>query len=114
IISDLLMPRMDGFEFVRRLRNDPAFTRTPIIFYTASYLKSEAQRLAGICGVSRILNKPAGPEEILEVVSSLLGPEQKVAAKPPVEEFFWKHLQLLTAKLSQRIEHDSPRFTTMV
>src|SRR5262245_20372264 len=52
IISDLLMPTMDGFEFIRRLRNEPAFTRTPVIFYTASYLRSEAERFASICGVT--------------------------------------------------------------
>src|SRR4030095_4498834 len=67
IISDLLMPNMDGFEFVRRLRNDPAFTRTPVVFYTASYLKSEAERLARICGISHVLNKPANPDQLLEL-----------------------------------------------
>lgn len=114
IISDLLMPRMDGFEFIRRLRNDPAFTRTPIVFYTASYLKSEAERLASICGVSRILSKPANPEELLEVVGDLLGKEQPAVSAPPVEEFYWEHLQMLTAKFSQRVGDAAPRIDTMI
>jgi PAS domain S-box-containing protein len=111
IISDLLMPKMDGFEFVRRLRNDPAFTRTPVVFYTASYLRAEAERLANICGVSHFLSKPANPEEILKVVGSLLGSGKKPAAAPPVDEFYWAHLQMLTAKLSERA---APRLNTMI
>lgn len=114
IISDLLMPTMDGFEFVRRLRNDPAFTRTPVVFYTASYLQSEAERLASICGVARILRKPANPEELLEIVGELLGSEKPAVAAPSVEEFYWEHLQMLTAKLSQRVGDTAPRFDTMI
>ena len=59
IIADLLMPTMDGFEFVRRLRENPVFVRTPVIFYTATYLESEARALASQCGVSHIITKPA-------------------------------------------------------
>jgi PAS domain S-box-containing protein len=114
IISDLLMPNMDGFEFVRRLRNDPAFTRTPVVFYTASYLKSEAERLAAICGVSHVLNKPASPDEILELVRTVLGNDQQKADVPPLEEFYWERLQLLTAKLAERADNEAPRFDAMI
>src|SRR5579862_2458789 len=55
IISDILMPTMDGFEFVRRLRADPAFAAAKVIFYTAHYLKHEAQGLAAACGVTQVL-----------------------------------------------------------
>jgi PAS domain S-box-containing protein len=114
IISDLLMPKMDGFEFVRHLRNDPAFTRTPVVFYTASYLENEARRVASICGVSHFLSKPANPEQILELVKNLVGSEARIPAVPPLEEFYWEHLQLLTAKLTERAEKAAPCFNTMV
>src|SRR4030095_13166080 len=114
IISDLLMPKMDGFEFIRQLRNDPAFTRTPVVFYTASYLRAEAERVANICGVSHFLSKPANPEEILKVVGTLLGSGKKPAAAPPVEEFYWEYLQMLTAKLSERAGEAAPRLNTMI
>jgi PAS domain S-box-containing protein len=114
IISDLLMPKMDGFEFVRHLRNDPAFTRTPVVFYTASYLENEARRLANICGVTHILSKPANPEQILELVKNLLGSEQQAETVPPLEDFYWEHLQLLTAKLADRAGKGAPRFNKMI
>src|SRR5213594_5089603 len=73
IIADLMMPTMDGFEFVRRLRENMAFAQTPVVFYTATYLESEARTLAAHCGVSHIITKPADPEQILRTINSVLG-----------------------------------------
>src|SRR4051794_18565897 len=57
VISDILMPTVDGYEFVRRLRELPG-GEVPVIFYTATYHEREARTLAERCGVSAILNKP--------------------------------------------------------
>src|SRR6188472_3390037 len=65
VISDILMPTMDGYEFVRRLRADPAIARTTVIFYTAHFREVEARNLAAACGVSHILLKPSEPEDML-------------------------------------------------
>src|SRR5476651_1291548 len=73
IISDILMPTMDGFEFVRQLRADPSISQSKVIFYTADYLKREAQGLAQSCGVTQVLTKPAEPEAIYEAVDTALG-----------------------------------------
>src|ERR1700682_2759744 len=55
IISDVLMPTMDGYEFVRRLREDADIGKTPVIFSTAHYLSRESSALANKCGVSSII-----------------------------------------------------------
>lgn len=114
IIADLLMPTMDGFEFVRRLRENSVFARTPVVFYTATYLESEARTLAEQCGVSHIITKPAEPEKILQVVSSVLGVPQTLVTPPPVEEFRQKHLGLLLAKLAQKAATVVPRLDAMI
>jgi len=44
------MPTVDGFEFVRRLRNDPSVASVPVIFYSAHYQGREAIELAKACG----------------------------------------------------------------
>ena len=73
IISDIFMPTMDGFEFVRRLRSDPTIANTPVLLCTATYHVSQVKDLADACGIRHVLEKPAKPEVILEVVEKALG-----------------------------------------
>src|SRR5947207_4541631 len=55
IITDILMPTMDGYELVQRLRNDPEIAATPVIFHTATYSEPQARALAKSCGVDVVL-----------------------------------------------------------
>src|SRR4026208_2335973 len=65
IITDVLMPGMDGFALAQRLRAEPLLVGVPIIFHTANYDDSEIHRLARGSGIQHILRKPAEPYEIL-------------------------------------------------
>ena len=114
IIADLLMPTMDGFEFVRRLRENSKFARVPVVFYSATYLETEARALAMQCGVSHIITKPAEPEQILQVVNRVLGVPQAPVTPPPAEEFRQNHLRLLLAKLAQKADVVVPRLDAMI
>src|SRR3954454_23652396 len=62
VITDILMPAMDGYEFARRVRADPQLAGTRIMFYTATYLAEEVRRLAVGVGIAHLLTKPAEPE----------------------------------------------------
>lgn len=73
VISDILMPNMDGYEFVTRLHSDPATARVPVIFYTATYREREAIQMAETCGVRWVLPKPSDPDVILRTVHEALG-----------------------------------------
>jgi len=73
VITDILMPNMDGYEFVQRLRADPTIAATPVIFYTASYSAPQAKALGKSCGVHKVLAKPAEPQVILAAVNDVLG-----------------------------------------
>src|SRR6186997_2488984 len=68
VITDVLMPVMDGYELVRRLRLDPATSGIPVVFYTAHYGEREARALALAGGVADVLAKPADSTEVLRVV----------------------------------------------
>jgi PAS domain S-box-containing protein len=100
IITDILMPSMDGYEFTRRLRNDPAIAATPVVFYSAHYLMQEAQALSAKCGVKYVVAKPAEPEELLRTVDAALGTQAVPAG--PVEDFDRDHIRVLTDKVSQQ------------
>lgn len=82
VISDILMPRMDGIEFARRLRAEPGLATTRLIFYTATYRVEEAERLARACGVEQVLSKPADPETLLNLVRRALGTAEAIPAQP--------------------------------
>ena len=71
IITDILMPHMDGFALVRHLRAEPLLMSVPVIFQTANYDVSEIHRLARASGVQHILRKLAEPQEILRAVQGI-------------------------------------------
>jgi diguanylate cyclase (GGDEF)-like protein/PAS domain S-box-containing protein len=104
IIADILMPTMDGYEFVRRLRADPRIAATPVIFYTAHYHKQEAQELARSCGVAHILIKPCEPEVILKTVEEALGTPLQITSSLAGQDFDYEHLRVITDKLSEKAD----------
>lgn len=80
IISDIRMPRMDGYQLARALRSNPRTELIPIIFLTAKGERKD--RLAGIrTGADAYLVKPFDPEELLAVVSNLLGRVERTSAE---------------------------------
>src|ERR1700752_1899847 len=88
IISDILMPTMDGYELVRQLRSDPRHRNTPVIFYTAHYHEEEARGLAHAWGVADVLSKGCEPKVILQAVEAALQREPPVIGPPPANDDF--------------------------
>lgn len=100
VISDILMPTMDGYEFVRQLRADHHLSATQVIFYSVHYREQEARSLALACGVTQVLVKPCEPQDILAAIEQAL---TQIAPRPSVElehGFQTRHLQLMTDKLT--------------
>ncbi len=104
VIADVLMPTMDGYEFVRRLRSDPDIARTPVIFYTAAYYQHEARALAKACGVSHVIIKPSDPEVIRGIVSAALSATPPPPPALAYAEFDREHLRLVTDTLSNKVD----------
>lgn len=73
VISDILMPTMNGYDFVSRLRQFSVFESVRVIFQSASFLDHETQALGRACGVSDFISKPCEPEKILAIVNRVLG-----------------------------------------
>ena len=72
IISDILMPEMDGFEFCRAVKQNPVLKNIPFIFYTATYTSSEDEKLARSLGADHFAVKPMSPEELLDMLSLVI------------------------------------------
>jgi PAS domain S-box-containing protein len=105
IIMDVLMPKMDGYEFVHRLRRDPMIADTAVIFYSANYIENEAQDLAEACGVDRLIIKPFKPEELLRTINATLAENASHARTAPLtRDFDREHLRLVTDKLAEKVK----------
>ncbi|NEO98066.1 MAG: response regulator transcription factor [Symploca sp. SIO2E9] len=71
VISDIMMPQVDGYEFLKQLRDDPRFKALPVIFLTARGMTSD--RIQGYqAGVDAYLPKPFDPEELIAIIENLL------------------------------------------
>jgi signal transduction histidine kinase len=103
IIVDILMPLMNGFEFVQRLRGDSQTNTIPVIFCTANYLEGEVKELATACGVSHFILKPSDPETIVSTVGDVLGSTRTLPRFVAGEAFDREQLRLLNDKLVEKV-----------
>jgi two-component system cell cycle sensor histidine kinase/response regulator CckA len=109
IITDILMPVMDGFSLCRKWKADDRLKHIPFIFYTATYTDPQDERFALSLGAERFIIKPQQPEVLVQVVQDLLQEMQKrtlVSAEKPLGdemEFFRRHNEVLFPKLEQKM-----------
>lgn len=104
VITDILMPELDGYSFVHRLRGEPGIASTRVVFYSATYLEGEARKLADACGVKHIIVKPCEPEVVIGIVNDALGIVAPVPIGATDEEFEREHVRVLTAKLHAKVD----------
>jgi signal transduction histidine kinase len=88
IITDLLMPVMDGFELCRRWKSDDLLKNVPFVVYTATYTEPKDEQLVIKLGADKFLIKPQKPEALLEVVQKILSETNGgfIANKPPADD----------------------------
>lgn len=77
LLTDLLMPEMDGLTLLEQLRSDERYKALPIIILTASEKEQHHQR-AKAAGVTAVLTKPIESNEIIETVNRSMPHEQSV------------------------------------
>ncbi len=85
IISDIMMPQVNGYEFLQKVRSDERFVNLPVIFLTARGMTSD--RIKGYqTGVDAYIPKPFDPEELVAVVQNLLSRRQNQGSSPEIQE----------------------------
>jgi CheY-like chemotaxis protein len=104
MITDILMPKLDGFALVQRLRTDPKTTDIPIIFLSATYVTPEDKAFALSLGAIRFLEKPVDTEEFLLTVAEVLTAGPSTVPRPMQEmEFYRGYRERLENKLRHKI-----------
>ncbi|MBA7534072.1 Sensor histidine kinase RcsC [subsurface metagenome] len=79
IISDILMPRMDGFQLCRECKKDENLRKIPFIFYTATYTEKKDEEFALSLGVERFIVKPQEPKVLLKILGEVIEEHEKGA-----------------------------------
>jgi diguanylate cyclase (GGDEF)-like protein len=72
VLTDIMMPGLDGYRFVLQLRSEPGIPPTRVVFLTAVYVEPEARALAHELGVSRFITKPVEPDVLTKIVDAVL------------------------------------------
>jgi DNA-binding response OmpR family regulator len=72
VVSDVMMPKLDGYDLTRRLRAEEATRRLPVILLTSRAQEADVARALD-AGADGYLTKPFNPEELLAVVRAILG-----------------------------------------
>ena len=109
IVSDILMPGMDGFQLCRECKEDEELKDIPFVFYTATYTDGKDEAFALSLGGDRFVRKPMEPDEFIEMVQGLVrdAERDKITNKKPLleeeKEVFKLYSERLVAKLERKI-----------
>ena len=106
VISDILMPNMDGFRLCHEVRKSERFHALPFIVYTSTYTSPDDVKLAQTVGADKYLTKPAPTETVLDALREVMEKQtvRPVPAAPVVEETYvlQQYSQTLVRKLEER------------
>jgi CheY-like chemotaxis protein len=103
IITDIMMPKMDGYTLAYKLRRDPETTNIPIIFLSATYVTPEDKDFALSLGAVRFMEKPVDTQDFLLTVAEVLTGDPE-ALSPPMdkEQFLQGYRRRLEVKLGHK------------
>jgi len=104
IITDILMPKMDGFALAQQLRTQPNTHKIPIIIISATYIASEDKDFALKLGIARFIEKPIDTEDFLLTVAEVLTEGRKIPTAPlPQRDFNLGYRERLENKLRYKL-----------
>jgi len=109
IISDILMPVMDGFMLCRQWKKDSRLKNIPFVFYTATYTDPKDEKLARDLGADLFIIKPQEPDVLLDIVQKVMADskpeiiEKTPEVEIPEEEVLKEYNETLFRKLEKKI-----------
>jgi PAS domain S-box-containing protein len=111
IISDILMPVMDGFQFCREVKRNEKWRSLPFIFYSGTYTGEKDAEFARDLGADRLLVKPTEPSALIKIVREVFenGRNRTAAPSMPAVEdestYFKLYNQRLIYQLEEKTTH---------
>jgi len=102
IITDILMPKMDGYAFVQKLRLNPETRGLPVVFLSATYVTPEDKAFALSLGAARFMEKPIDTEDFLLTIAELVTQQPLVEPQPLDMERFYNGYR---TRLENKLRH---------
>lgn len=103
IITDILMPKLDGYAFVQKLRLNPETRSIPVVFLSATYVTPEDKDFALSLGAARFMEKPIDTEDFLLTVAELVTQQPFTTPHPlDMERFYAGYRTRLENKLRHK------------
>jgi PAS domain S-box-containing protein len=109
IVTDVLMPRMDGYQLCREWKSDPELSKIPFVFYSATYTEPADEQFADNLGADAYFIKPQDPDTLVSLIEEQLRLHRDKAATPraavTTEEtaVLREYNERLVAKLEQKV-----------
>jgi len=108
IISDALMPIMDGFQFLHALKDVDELKDIPFVFYSAVYTGNREEDLALSLGAKAFIRKPKSPDELWEEIGKVLALDGsgrgRGGSKKGENDFFKNYSQVVATKLEEKVK----------
>jgi PAS domain S-box-containing protein len=104
VVTDVLMPGMDGYRLCSEMRRREEFRGIPIVMYTSTYTSPADEKMAMRVGADRFVRKPSPPAEILGVLDSVTSSPRPTALGEPLEdvETIREYSEVLVRKLEEK------------
>ncbi len=109
LVTDILMPRMDGYQLCYEWRQNDWLRDIPFVFYTATYTSDEDEEFALSLGANTFIRKPAEPDAFVQILSQvfektkagLLPPPEVVLPEPSL--YLTEYNRRLVTKLNEKV-----------
>ena len=103
VITDIMMPKMDGYTLAFNLRRNPETSQIPIIFLSATYVTPEDKAFAMSLGAVRFMEKPVDTEDFLLTVAEVLTNSHGALSSPmDKQQFLEGYRRRLEVKLGHK------------
>jgi CheY-like chemotaxis protein len=102
VITDILMPKLDGYSLAHALHKDPHTSNVPIIFISATYTTPDDKKFALSLGAMRFIEKPIDTEDFLLTVAEILTQGVPVKSSAIDEQSFYSGYK---ARLEGKLHH---------
>jgi two-component system, cell cycle sensor histidine kinase and response regulator CckA len=111
IIADAMMPKMDGFQLCRKVKENPKYANVPFFIYTGDYIDKEDREFARSIGVDKYVVKTEGLDELVDAVNDVAQQwygyrtQNRHESQHTIDDssFLEKHHEILIKKLEEKM-----------